>query len=765
MSRRRSRTGLLYRLQRLLGVGKKKPKAKRADSWSEKRRLKAEIRAERRKAKAIEAKVEQFVPVPVAPHTPDPIVIAPRNEVDDILRLTDDERKEFAPKPAGVDIGAISAIIEKDAATPVLPVESPAPVAEPTPVFIRPAPPDANPTTVRSVTKPESEPAAPPTPAEPPEPKTSALGRLWKRLNTPIGKAKAPAAQKPPRTPFFSRFWKKLNEPLELPEYAKFLDMPIGRGGLGRGLARSAIKEPVVKAPGFFQVLRERFGRSKQSAESVVQEPVVPSRVQPETASLDAMLAQTEAASEVVFTPSDIAPALPSADLLHPETAKAKPATNATVQPATAVPELTFLPNGPEKSPDDLARQKADEEAKKEQAERKAKKEEEDKRKAEEDLKQSAAVISKMIAQKRLKNGGIAELFASLRYLGMGKERLLTIQNLAMMLNAGLPLVDSIRTLQLEAKAKGMKMLLQRILMNVENGSPLWRAMQQEHFFSQHAIALIRIGEEAGNLAENMVYLAEQQEKDQGLRSKVKMAMIYPAIVLTLMFIVIMGLGMFVLPNLIQVLFSLNVPLPFVTRMVIVFSNFFSQHGVIAVPSVFGLFILAIVLIKLVGPVRSMTQWVLFRIPGIGRLLWEATIARFGVIVGGLLQAGVPLVDALRSLVEVTPIESYRRFYERMLEHILVGDSFARTFASIRGSEKLLPVSVQQLVMTGEKTGTLSKIMLKVADIYEKKANDTAQKLPVILEPILLLFIGALVGTIAFAIIVPIYSIVGNIGN
>lgn len=129
------------------------------------------------------------------------------------------------------------------------------------------------------------------------------------------------------------------------------------------------------------------------------------------------------------------------------------------------------------------------------------------------------------------------------------------------------------------------------------------------------------------------------------------------------------------------------------------------------------------------------------------------------------MRAGVPVIDALQSLVDVTPIVAYQRLYQRLLDHITIGDSFARSFASIHKCEKLLPTTVQQIVITGEKSGSLSTIMLKIADIYDKKASETAEKLPVILEPMLLLFIGALVGTIAFGIIVPIYSIVGNISH
>lgn len=359
---------------------------------------------------------------------------------------------------------------------------------------------------------------------------------------------------------------------------------------------------------------------------------------------------------------------------------------------------------------------------------------------------------------------GLKAFLFSIKYMGLGRERTLFVENLATMLSAGLPLVDSLRTLVLETRNRTMRRLIERIIEDVESGHPLWRAMEDQEFFSPHAIALIRIGEEAGNLAENAEYLAAQEEKDHELKQKVKMAMIYPTIVLVLMFIIVVGLGMFVLPNLIGVLYSLNVELPFITRLIIMFTNVFTTYGKIGIPAVIAGFVLLGFLAKFTR-LTYVTQWFLFRVPGIGRLAREATIARFGVIVGGLLRAGVPVIEALQSLVDVTPVLSYKRLYKHLLEHIALGDSFATSFGAIRGSKKLLPPSVQQLIVTGERSGALSQIMLKVADIYDKKASDTAQKLPIILEPILLLLIGGMVGTIAFAIIIPIYSIVGKVGG
>ena len=365
---------------------------------------------------------------------------------------------------------------------------------------------------------------------------------------------------------------------------------------------------------------------------------------------------------------------------------------------------------------------------------------------------------------KREKKKGITVFFRSLNNMGMGKYRSAFVQNLAMMLNAGLPLIDALHTIKEELRSRSMRKVIQSISDLVEGGNPLWVSMDEQGLFSPYEVSLVRVGEEAGNLARNMEYLSIQQEKDRSLRQKVKMAMIYPTIVLVLMFIVVMGLGMFVLPNLIQVLYALNVELPLSTRLVIMFTEFMQRSGAQTGAAVIGAFITILLLTKYTA-FKAVTQWFIFRIPGIGRLAKEASIARFGVILGGLLQAGGPLVESLDSMVEVTTIVSFKRFYQKLRDRVVVGDSFATCFHTIRGSRKVLPVSVQQLIITGEKSGALSDTCMKVAHIYECKAEETAGKLPVILEPVLLICIGGLVGFIAFSIIVPIYSAVGNVSG
>lgn len=348
--------------------------------------------------------------------------------------------------------------------------------------------------------------------------------------------------------------------------------------------------------------------------------------------------------------------------------------------------------------------------------------------------------------------------------IGLGREKAHFVENLAILLNSGLSVVDALKTIMLELRVKPMKKLVSRIIDEVENGIPLWMAMDNQNFFSTYALALIRIGEESGALSKNMEYLSVQQEKDRSLRSKVRMAMIYPSIVLTLTIGITLGLAWFVLPQLVGVLLSLNAKLPLATRVIIIIANFFKEHGSVAVPLIAVGFLMLYVVCRFT-PLRGPTQQFIFHIPGIGTMARSATIARFGVILGSLLKAGVPLVESIRSMAEVTDTVYYRRFYFRLGNEIEVGQSFAAAFEALKESKKLLPASVQQLIITGERSGRISDMLMRVAEIYERKAEDAAQRLPVILEPMLLLFIGGLVGTIAFAIIVPIYSIVGSVGR
>lgn len=383
----------------------------------------------------------------------------------------------------------------------------------------------------------------------------------------------------------------------------------------------------------------------------------------------------------------------------------------------------------------------------------------------------SAPTVEKKVAESTVitvkapvRKRSIGALLASVNNIGLGKERDHFIENLAILLNSGLSVIDAIRTIEMEIRVKPMKKMLQKIIDEVENGIALWRAMENQNFFSPYTLALIRIGEEAGSLSKNMEYLSAQQEKSHSLRSKVKSAMIYPSIVLVLTITITLGLAWFVLPQLVGVLISLNAELPLVTRIVIAIANYFRDNGKIAVPLVFAALFVIFLICKYTG-LRGPAQMFVFKIPGIGTMASSATLAQFGVILGSLLKAGVPLVESIRSMAQVTDTVYYRLYYFKLANEIEIGESFSNAFGKLKESKKLIPISVQQLVITGERSGKIADMLMRIADIYEKKAEEAAQRLPVVLEPMLLLFMGGIVGTIAYAIIVPIYGVIGNVGR
>src|SRR3989344_2941746 len=243
----------------------------------------------------------------------------------------------------------------------------------------------------------------------------------------------------------------------------------------------------------------------------------------------------------------------------------------------------------------------------------------------------------------------------ALANMGLGKFRSPFIQNLAMMLGAGLHVNDALSALEREAKKGPMHKLIGKIRVDVDNGLALWRAMDARGYFTPYSIALVRIGEESGNLA-------IQDEKDHAMKQKVKMAMIYPTIVIILTFIIAIGLSWFILPQLVGVLFALNVELPATTLAVIAVSDFFTKHGAVFVPSLVSGMALVGILAKFTK-LQIVAQWILLRIPGIKTLIREASIARFGIILGSLMAAGVAPVESLRSLTEVTTLYSFKRFY------------------------------------------------------------------------------------------------------
>lgn len=346
--------------------------------------------------------------------------------------------------------------------------------------------------------------------------------------------------------------------------------------------------------------------------------------------------------------------------------------------------------------------------------------------------------------------------------LEAGQERTHFFENFSLLIGSGMDVLVALDSALAETRTKSMRMIVGQVKEKINNGEPVWRAFESTGFLASHVISLIRIGEEAGRLPENLAVISVQQQKENTFRSKLFSAMLYPAITLSLTLIVGILIAWFILPRLAIVFDQLNITLPLITKLVIGFGRFLSDYGIIAVPVAIILVVSGFYLLFANPKTRIYGEKLIGIVPGAQRIIREIEVARLGYILGTLLEAGLPVLDALRSIRDATPFITYQRFYDQIFHHIEQGDSFRSSFKGIKKIDRLLPVPIQQLISSSEQSGNLAKSLLEIGRRYEDRIDNTSKNLVVILEPVLLVVVWVGVVTVAVAVILPIYSLVGQ---
>lgn len=358
----------------------------------------------------------------------------------------------------------------------------------------------------------------------------------------------------------------------------------------------------------------------------------------------------------------------------------------------------------------------------------------------------------------------IGNWFSTIHF-GIGKERDYLVENLSMLVAGGMTILSAIDAVTLDMRSRGMKKILATLRDDIESGSPLWKAFEHSGIFRDHTISLVRLGEETGKLSDNLKLVAVQEEKDRIFRSKIKSAMMYPVFVLSLTVIVGVAIAWFILPRLATVFAQLRVELPLLTKWLIAAGKFLGEHGTIAIPIFFLVLILFVFFIFYFSKTKFIGQAILFTVPGIKKLFQEVEMARFGYLLGTLLQAGVPVTQALDSLYNATLFPRYKKLYAHLRDSVQEGNSFQKSFASYKKSSGLVPVTIQRLIITGEQSGNLSETLLKISTTFEERTENTTKNVTVILEPILLVIVWLGVVAVALAVILPIYSLIGGLNT
>ncbi len=348
---------------------------------------------------------------------------------------------------------------------------------------------------------------------------------------------------------------------------------------------------------------------------------------------------------------------------------------------------------------------------------------------------------------------------------GLGEERDFFIENLSMLLSSGMSLISALDTVKDETRNKTMQKIITGIKEDTDAGYPLWKAIERSKLLPNSAVSLIRIGEQTGKLPDNLKVVATQRQKERTFKSKVKSAAMYPVLVFSLTLIIGLGISWFILPKLASLFTNMKLKLPLVTKILILVGKLLQRYGFILVPSIIIGLALLFYFLFLNSKTKFIGQAILFRLPGTKRLILESELARMGYLLNTLLQADVQIVEAIKSVAESTSYRNYKRLYLYLADQVEEGVPINTAFLNFKGSRRLIPISVQQMIVAAEKSGNLSPTFKKISEIYEEKADITTKNLEIIVEPILMVIIWIGVMMVALAVILPIYGMVGSMNK
>lgn len=342
-------------------------------------------------------------------------------------------------------------------------------------------------------------------------------------------------------------------------------------------------------------------------------------------------------------------------------------------------------------------------------------------------------------------------------------ERVIFTKHLGVMIKAGIPLAEALTSLKTDALSPKQQKLFDSILSQVESGKSLKEALS--HFpktFDRIYLSLVTIGEESGTLDSTLQFLASQLSKLQNLQKKIQGALMYPMLVLGLMFAVGIGLSLFVLPKLVDFFAAFDQTLPLPTQILFGFANLMKNHGVTLVSTLFGI-IFFLALITQIPSVKKISDRLVFRLPLIGEFLRLSRMAELSRNMSVLLTSGVPLVSGLNTLIESQPNLFIKTNLKQLQLELSKGKSMGETI--VHKHLTVFPNLFSKMVTVGEHTGKLDEMLMYLADYYEEEIDNASKNLTTILEPILLIIVGLMVGFMAIAIIGPIYQITGSIGG
>lgn len=372
--------------------------------------------------------------------------------------------------------------------------------------------------------------------------------------------------------------------------------------------------------------------------------------------------------------------------------------------------------------------------------------------------KQGLRPISVKEKKNSLKLGG--SLFNSSKV--KSEDLVMFTRQLSAMVGAGVPLLRALSSLEKHTESAGLKKVLGEIIKDVEGGAALADALEKHKtVFNDVYVNMVRAGEAAGILDEILKRLAMQQEKNATIRKKVKSAMAYPTVLIVITILAFFGLMLFVIPQIGKILTDLGGPdaeLPGLTLAMLAISGFMTSYWFIVLPAIFGgVFLITRYLKTPKG--RRQFHHIILKVPGVNSIIKKVAIARFARTFSALMGAGVAVLEALSVTAHAVGNVVYEEALLQAGEAVKNGDQLS----AVIEKNPLFPAIVAQMLSVGEETGQTDKVLVKVADFYEEEVDVAIDGLSSIIEPVMIVIMGSMVGLIAASVMGPIAGLAQNI--
>ena len=335
------------------------------------------------------------------------------------------------------------------------------------------------------------------------------------------------------------------------------------------------------------------------------------------------------------------------------------------------------------------------------------------------------------------------------------KELVVFARTLSVMVSASVTITEALQNISSQTKNPKFQGMLLQIASEVEGGGKFSDALEKySDVFSPFYVNMVRSGETSGQLGEVLEYLADQQEKDFDLSSKIKGAMIYPAFIIATMTAVGFVMMAFVVPKLVGVLTEANVELPWTTKSLIAVSSFFASYWawmIVLIIALIGGWYMGVRTPK--G--RYLWDFLKLRLPVFGKLSQEVAVVRFSRSLATLSKGGVDLISALEIVAGVMDNEVWRQIILQTIREVNDGNSLITVMAR----ESIVPPMMIQMLAIGEGTGKTNEVLNRLAGFFSRDIDNVVANLVHLIEPIVLIVLGLGVGVLVSAILLPMYSL------